>query len=114
MARKRSCARGTRTAIDRTERAVSPRASEPCSRFDPNVRELRRIEPVPMNGPGFLDVLKEIAPSAHSLNEAIAARRLSGGSDQFPANRLALPARSLLSAADDDVQCRQDCAGISP
>ena len=36
-------------------------------KLDPGVMELRMIKPVPIDGPGFLSVVKEIAPLARSL-----------------------------------------------
>ena len=44
--------------------------------LDPGVMELRMIKPVPIDGPGFLSVLKEIAPLG-----ALARLQLSGHGD---------------------------------
>jgi hypothetical protein len=55
--------------------------------FDPGVRELRMIKPVPIDGPGFLAVLKEIAPLARSLGCSYRGTETVEGSDQFALNR---------------------------
>jgi hypothetical protein len=55
--------------------------------FDRSVMELRMIKPVPIDGPGFLSVLKEIAPLARSLRCSYRSTETIAGSDQFALNR---------------------------
>jgi hypothetical protein len=55
--------------------------------FDPGVRELRMSKPVAIDGPGFLAVLKEIAPLARSLACSYRGTETIEGSDQFALNR---------------------------
>ena len=45
------------------------------------------IKPVPIDGPGFLSVLKEIAPLARSLGCSYRGTETIAGSDQFALNR---------------------------
>jgi hypothetical protein len=51
--------------------------------LDPGVRELRMIKPVPIDGPGFLVVLKEIASLARSLGCSYCGTETIESSDQF-------------------------------
>jgi hypothetical protein len=60
--------------------------------------ELRMIKPVPIDGPGFLSVLKEIAPLARSLGGSYRGTETIAGSDQFALNR-PLPDRYAADSA---------------
>ena len=60
--------------------------------FDLGLRELRMIKAVPIDGPGFLAVLKEIAPLARSLGCSYRGTETIDGFDQFALTR-PLPAR---------------------
>jgi hypothetical protein len=55
--------------------------------FDPGIRELRMSKPVPIDGPGFLTVLKEIVPLARSTGCSYRGTETIEGSDQFALNR---------------------------
>ena len=55
--------------------------------FDPGLRELRMIKAVPIDGPGFLGVLKEIAPLARSLGCSYRGTETIDGFDQFALTR---------------------------
>ena len=66
--------------------------------FDAGVRELRMMKPVPIDGSGFLAVLKEIAPLARSLGCSYRGTETIEGSDQFAIN-LPLPDRYAADTA---------------
>ena len=66
--------------------------------LDPGVMELRMIKPVPIDGPGFLSVLKEIAPLARSLGCSYRGTETIDGGDQFALNR-PLPDRYAADSA---------------
>lgn len=51
--------------------------------FDPGVRELRVVKHVPIDGPGFLAVLKQIVPLARSLGCSYRGTETIEGADQF-------------------------------
>ncbi|GJE52162.1 hypothetical protein GOFOIKOB_5230 [Methylobacterium tardum] len=55
--------------------------------FDPGMREMRMAKPVPIDGPGFLAVLKEIASLARSLGCSYRGTETVGGSAQFALDR---------------------------
>lgn len=65
--------------------------------FDRSVRELRMMKPVPIDGPGFLAVLKEIAPLARSLGCSYRGTETIEGFSQFALDR-PLPERYAAAA----------------
>lgn len=55
--------------------------------FDQGVRELRMAKPVPIDGSGFLAMLKEIAPLARSFGCSYRGTETIGGHAQFALDR---------------------------
>jgi hypothetical protein len=68
-------------------RAELERVGYDFAGFDPGTRELRMVKPVPIDGPGFLAVLKEIIALARSLGCSYRGTETIEGSSQFALDR---------------------------
>jgi hypothetical protein len=88
---------GADTSLTRLRTALERRGYRYVG-FDVGVRELRMMKPVPIDGPGFVPVLKEIAPLARSFGCSYRGTETIEGSDQFALDRL-LPDRYAAGTA---------------
>jgi hypothetical protein len=82
---------GAEDSLERLRRELEQRGYEYLG-IEIAVRELRMAKEVPIDGPGFLAVLREIVPLARSLRCSYRGGETVGGFDQFALAR-PLPAR---------------------